>query len=468
MSLPALWKHQELAVNKAKEKNHLALFLDLGTGKTRTTIEILRHHCNVEKRIPKTLIICPSSVCGNWVQEIKKYSKIPDKSVKILDMDLRSRAKIYADSEGISIVNFEACAYEIFSKTLLDNPPEILIIDESHRVKDIKAKRTKVLIKLSDLMSRKKFFKRYILTGSPVLNSHLDLFTQFRILDGGETFGTNFFQFRAKYFYNVNANARGSRNFALWKVRPSSEDKLKALMAPSVVQAKKEECLDLPPLLKTCIEVEMSSEQKQAYQQMKKEFITFVESGVATANLAITKALRMQQILSGHIKLEDGSVHVFKDNPRVQALKDFLEDYPQDEKVIIWSIFHEDYHAIRKVVEGLGIEYAEVTGLVDDKQAEIDRFREDPKCRVMIASQAAGGTGVNMTTASTMVYYSRSYSLEHDMQSEARNYRGGSEIHEKVTRIDLVARGTVDEVVLNALRNKKDMATRILELKNLL
>lgn len=469
-STPKLWNHQVKAIEAARVGRSLALFMDLGVGKSRTAIEIVRQKFNEHKRHLRTLIVCPSSVVLNWQNEILKYSKISKSKIFPLKGPLAQREKTLQLEDGIFITNFEAFAFPNFVNSVLANPPDILIIDESHRCKDNTAKRTKNLIKISKMMEleRKDTCYRYILTGTPVLNSQIDLFTQFLILDGGKTFGTNFFQFRGKYFYDKNQFMPKQKHFPDWRAKPESTEQMKELISRISVQAKKEECLDLPPLLKTEVEVELSKEQKRAYEEMKKEFIAFVESGVATASLAITKALRLQQILSGFIKKEDGENHVFKDIPRLDTLKDILSDLKDTSKSIVWSIFHQDYDHIKKVCDSLGIKYAEVTGLVKDKQAEIDRFQTDPECRVMIASQSAGGTGVNMTAANVMIYYSRSYSLEHDMQSEARNYRGGSDIHEKITRIDLVAKGTVDDIVLRALRDKKCLATQILDLKNYL
>jgi SNF2 family DNA or RNA helicase len=201
---------------------------------------------------------------------------------------------------------------------------------------------------------------------------------------------------------------------------------------------------------------------------MKKDFIAFTDKGTAVANLAITKALRLQQILSGFLILDDGTINVFKDNNRAEVLADIVADLVPFEKIIVWSIFKQDYVTIRKICSDLKLKYAEVTGEISDKQKEIDMFEKDPECRVMIASQAAGGVGVNMIEASTMIYYSKGYSLEHDLQSEARNYRGGSEKHKKITRIDLVARGTVDEIVNKALKDKSDLAKDITKLRDLL
>jgi SNF2 family DNA or RNA helicase len=284
----------------------------------------------------------------------------------------------------------------------------------------------------------------------------------------GKTFGTNYFKFRGRYFRDKNAYMPKTRHFPDWVAKDGADEEIKSLISHVSVTAKKESCLDLPPLVYTEVDVELSSEQKKLYNSMKKEFIAFCGEKAAVANLAITKALRLQQILSGFLKLEDGSIHKCKENPRADTLTELIEDISPNEKIIVWSIFHHDYELIENILKKLDINYATVTGLTKDKQAEIDRFETDPKCRVMVASQSAGGTGINLIQASTMIYYSKNYSLEHDLQSEARNFRGGSEIHKKITRIDLVARGTVDEIVLKALRDKKDLASNIIALKELL
>lgn len=176
----------------------------------------------------------------------------------------------------------------------------------------------------------------------------------------------------------------------------------------------------------------------------------------------------MQQILSGFLKLDDGSIHRFDTNPRADALEELLEDITPKHKVIVWSIFHEDHEVVRNVCKKMKLQYAELTGQISDKQKEIDTFQNDNSCRVMIASQAAGGTGVNLTAANYMIYYSRGYSLEHDMQSEARAYRGGSERHTSITRIDLVNEGTLDVAVLKALQSKKDLSQDILQLATMI
>ena len=470
METPPLWKHQLEGIEMGKRNPDCALLFEMGTGKTRTALEILRARMNENKKILRTLIIGPAAVLYNWRNEIEKYTKIPLEKVFVLDGSVADRIKMIRvlPKDSIFITNYEGFANPKLKEIFSFHPPEFLILDEAHRVKGVSAMRTKALIAISDAMNNLPVKYRMMLTGTPVLNNELDLFAQYRILDGGKRLGKNFFQFRAQFFEDKNRYMPKHSHFPKWVPKSSSREQLKAKIGEISMHASKDECLDLPPLVRVSVPVEMSAEQKKAYNDMKKEFLAFCDKGVAVAQLAITKALRMQQILSGFLKLDDGQIHRFEVNPRAKALEDLLEDVAPQHKVIVWSIFHGDHEVVRTACKNLGFEYAELTGLISDKQAEIDRFQNDSKCRVMIASQAAGGTGVNLTEASYMVYYSRGYSLEHDMQSEARAYRGGSEKHKSITRIDLIADGTIDNVVLKALQAKKDLSADILQLANMI
>jgi len=469
-TLPPLWQHQLSGIELGKKNPDCALLFEMGTGKTRTALEILRARINENKKILRTLIVGPSAVVYNWREEIKKYTKIPIEKVFVLQGSIANRVQMVKvlPKDTIFITNYEAFANSKFVEAFLYNPPEFLILDESHRVKGPTAIRTKSLFKLSDQMSNLPVKYRMILTGTPVLNNEMDLFAQYRILDGGKRLGKNFFEFRARYFEDKNRFMPKHAHFPKWVTKQSSKDDLKKLISQISMHAAKDECLDLPPLVRSVISVDMGAEQKKAYNDMKDDFLAVCKSGVAVAQLAITKALRMQQILSGFLKLEDGTIHRFNTNPRADALEELLEDITPKNKVIVWSIFHEDHEVVRNICKKLKIGFTELTGEVKNKQEQIDTFQSDESARVMIASQAAGGTGVNLTAANYMVYYSRGYSLEHDMQSEARAYRGGSERHTSITRIDLVNEGTLDVAVLKALQSKKDLSQDILQLATML
>jgi SNF2 family DNA or RNA helicase len=226
----------------------------------------------------------------------------------------------------------------------------------------------------------------------------------------------------------------------------------------------KKDCLDLPPLVKQRLEVKMPIEQRRMYKQMKDHFITYLGSRACVAQLALTKALRLMQIVSGFVKLDNGKEETIK-NERTKALSELLVDLVPKHKVIVWACFRHNYKQIAAVCRNLGVGHVQAHGgtTAKDKELAIEKFMEDDETRVFIGNQGAMGIGVNLTVASYCVYFSRSFSLEHDLQSEARNHRGGSEIHEKITRIDLVCPDTIDDLVLKALANKEKMGEQLLQ-----
>jgi SNF2 family DNA or RNA helicase len=445
--------------------------MEMGTGKTRTIIECLRRIYNKDKVISNTLIVCPLIVKRNWVAEIKKYSKIPEKSILVPEGTVSKKAEQILKHKGIVIVNYDAFIQDDFVTSIIKWEPNILILDESHRCKNPSAKRTKRIMKISESMH--KYAHKFIMTGTPVTNDQLDLWSQFYILDNGETFGDSFFGYRAKYFWDLNAGKRGSQKyFPLWVPKKSINDELQSKIALKSVVARKKDCLDLPPLVRQEVNCEMGVDQKRSYDSMKKDFIAYLNSAACIAPLAITKALRLQQILSGFLPLDDGSIHVFQDNPRLKVLQELLEDICVEgkNKCIIWSVFKQDYVQLKKVCEELKIEYREIHGAISEREKfrAMEEFETSPEVKVIIGSPGAGGIGINLVSASYSIWYSRNFNMEQDQQAEARNHRGGSERHEKITRIDIVVPGSMDKIVLDSLRDKKNIAESILSIGELL
>lgn len=207
------------------------------------------------------------------------------------------------------------------------------------------------------------------------------------------------------------------------------------------------------------------------YREMYNDFITFVESKkgenrAVVAQLAVAKAMKLQQIVTGFVKDENGETHRIKDVPRLKVLQEQLEDIltDTDHKVIIWSHFKENQKMIAELLTEMKYGYREIHGDIPhaDREDNMKAFRTDPEVRVMVANQAAGGVGINLVEASYSIYYGKGFKLEDDLQSEARNYRGGSEMHSKVTRIDIVAAGTIDEHVNEVLAAKQNISETIL------
>lgn len=463
-----LWDHQKRGIDLALAQKDFALFLDLGTGKTCTAIQIMAQRFDEAGRVMRTLILGPIAVVENWRREIAKFSGIPAANVVTLLGPGKKRfdalQKLYReDKAAIIIMNYEGLVMTEVHKLLLYYSPEIMILDESHRCKAITAKRTKAAISLAD---RAKY--KYILTGTPILNSPMDIFSQFRILDSGATFGKNFFAFRNHYFFDRNAGMPSQKYFPDWRPREGAYQAMQEKIYTKALRVLKHQCLGLPPLVRKRVYCEMAPGQAKNYREMLKGFITYLGDKACVAELALTKGLRLQQILTGFFVDTEGETTSYEKNPRLDALQDVLENIPPGEKAIVWACFRENYRAIGELFDSLGLKYVSIVGGMSNEQRQgaIDAFQNDPDTRFMLANQAAGGTGINLTSASYAIYYSRNFRLEDDLQSEARNYRGGSQIHSKITRIDIVTPGTIDEVILDALAAKENIANIILTLKD--
>lgn len=448
------------------------------SGKTGTLINILRSKYYGTSRVLRTLVLCPPIVIENWHKEFGLHSKLQDKVVRlygsgkervatfnkeVLPLDDIPFGPVKERRNVIVVTNFESLSMKELYPLIEAWQPEILVVDEAHRCKNPSAKRTKATIKLAD-----KALHRYILTGTPILNSLMDLFALFRILDGGETFGQNFYAFRASYFYDKNARMPKARYFPNWEPLPNAAERLSEAISKISMYKTKAECLDLPPLIKKEFYVELSAEQRRIYNDLKKDFVAYVASDTCVVQLAITKALRLMEIVSGYVSLETPEGEIKKkrlQTPRAEALKDLLEEITAHSKCLVWAVWKENYETIREVCNDLGTGFVEVHGEVTtkDKFANIERFNTDPNCRVLIGHPGSGGIGVNLVAASYSIIYSRSFSLEQELQAESRNHRAGSEIHEKITHISLIAKDTIDELVTKKLAFKQGISDKVLK-----
>lgn len=490
-----LWEHQKRAVREASMLPGYALFFEMGSGKSRTVIEILRFKFNAAGRVLKTIIFCPPLVIPNFCEEWLKFSSIQEHLVIPLygsgkkRLDTFLRATDDPDKGLIFITNYETLLMDDIFEAFCKWSPDALVFDESHKCKSTTAKRSK----RADLLANpwNKLTKKakpkpltYILSGSPILNSPMDIFQQFKIMDGGRAFGSNYWAFRARYFRDRNAGMPKERYFPKWEIMTPEKDGVDALgsinrlIFTSGMRVEKKDCLDLPPEVSVVIKCAMTPTQTRLYSEMKKGFITFLDSKACTATLAITKALRMMQITSGFVSLEtegegENVLQDLEETPKYEALKGLIEEIiEQEQKVLIWAVFKHNYATIRRACDEVRTKlkqdftYVEVHGEVTDgeKRKNVETFKADPNCRIFIGHPGSGGIGINLTCAAFSIFYSRTFSLEHYLQARARNHRGGSKEagHDKITHYDLVCEETIDELALKKLANKIDVGDKIL------
>ncbi len=446
-----LWTHQQEALTACIKSGNkgFALHMEPRTGKTAVALKWLE--AITQDKDLRILILAPPVATRVWEKEIKTWwPKHP--SFAIASGSSEKKIKAIEINPKILITNYESLISPKIQKALAAFAPDVLICDESHRCKNPSAKRSKEVKRIADRCAY-----RLNLTGTPITKSELDLFQQFSILDGRmfTTFGPNFYSFRARYFYDINNNRRGTHAyFPDWRIRPESQAAITKILGARAYAKRKVDCLELPPFETVYIPVEMSPKQAKAYKEMKEDFITFVEESDApsVAQFAMTKALRLQQIASGFLQTDNGDV-VELDNPRLDALSDLLEDLPSP--VVVWACFKHNYKAIAKVCERLGKKCAFLTGEQNQKEKDAAMNRWDAgEIDVLIANQGAGGIGINLSRASNAIYFSYNFNFEHDEQSEARIYSVESNQFAKVTRYNLVSEGSIDEMILKSLKLK--------------
>lgn len=468
------------ALRKSSNLSNMAIFAEMGTGKTACQINILRSKFYNHGKLLKTLIFSPLVTLYNWEDEILTHSTIKNDKIFVLSgtshkkkkkfIDGASSDGITLDKSGIAITNYETTLSKDFLSLVDSWGPEVLVLDESHYVKNHQSKRFKAIKKIADA-TRARGGYVFIMTGTPILNTPMDVWAQYRILDGGETLGDNFYVFRNIYFQDENA-AWSSRDnhFAKYVPRVQMYEDLNKKIYSKAVRVLKSECLDLPPLVKEIRKTELNKEQKKAYKEMERDLLTFVnshkgESSAAVANATVVKALRLQQIVSGFIKTEDDEEISFGMVPRLKYTKELLSDLCIENKVILWCSFKYNYKQLAKICKDLDLEYVTITGEQNgsEKQEAVRAFNTDPDIKVCIGNRRAAGIGINLVSAAYSIVYSRNFSLGEELQSEARNHRGGSEVHKQIVKIDLVAPETIDETVLEALSKKQKVSEVIID-----
>lgn len=459
---PALWQHQKKAIKEAANK--YALFFDPGCGKTRTAIELYKKACVKHQSALKTIIFAPLNVCRNWSNELSLYLGAKHKVYLVAGQVKETKEKILLDfckdNPGVGhrflVINTESLRSDSLVALMIKSKASFIIVDESHMVKTPTSQQTKGLLSLKTKLNPTYL---YLLTGTPAPQGEIDLWSTFTLLD---VIKETFYLWRLRYFEDKNSHrVRTPGYYPDWRVRAGTKEAFAKLLASCSIVAKKDEVLDLPPLLRTTVYSEMSKEQKKHYETMK-EYLFAIDSdgNELNASNVLTRTLRLQQILAGFLdKVE------IKENLRLKAL-DYAISLVGSEQFIIWTIFQPTYGQISSMLNDKGISHGFLTGEQTSAQRSeaMEEFQAG-RLKCLIANPRAGGVGVNLTAASYSIHYTKNFNLVDDLQCEARNYRGGSEIHKRITRIDIVTPGTIDEEITEALRGKKSIQDFILGLK---
>ena len=463
------FKHQEQALNESWSARYYALFMEMGTGKSKVAIDTMGA-LFTEGEIDAALIISPKGVYDNWVQGEVPTHLSDNITTNIVRWQPSSaqwfqkqmKTLVYEKFDGLKIfvMNTEALSTPRganASQTFLEhNPKNIVIVDESTSIKNRSANRTKNIMELKGLSKYRR-----ILTGSPVTRSPMDLFSQCMFLAVSALNFKSFFAFQNRYAV-VQKRVMGPRSFNE-VVGYRRLDELNGKLDDFSNRVLKQDCLDLPDKMYTRRLVPLSEEQKKSYTQMKRLALTKLDNGeLATTQSVLTQIMRLQQICCGHIQDDEGNLVTFP-NGRQKELLDICEEVQG--KAIIWATYTYD---IQQIAQSLRDRFgpdavATYYGATpqEERQELVQRFQDkESSLRFFVGQPRTGGYGITLTAATTVIYYSNSYDLEIRLQSEDRAHRIGQT--NKVTYVDLVSPETIDEKILQALQEKINLAQTVL------
>ena len=459
------YKHQLDALETSWNREVYALFMEMGTGKTKVLIDNMSMLYDRGK-IDGALIVAPKGVIGTWFnQELPAHLVDHVEKKAVLWQSLINKKQqeklntLFETDENLHILIMNVEAFSTpkglkFAEKFMLSHKTLMVIDESTTIKNPKAKRTKNIIRIS-----KQAKYRRILTGSPVTKNPLDLYTQCEFLDPYLLDFASYYAFRNRYAEMKTANFYGRSVQIITKFRHLDElaDKLK----PFSFRVLKEDCLDLPPKTFMKREIELTKEQQQVYAQMKKMALAFFNGKAVTTATALTQIMRLQQITCGHFTADDGSIQDIKNN-RLSELMEVLNEI--EGKVVIWAHYQHDVKKIIKEIQkvhgpGSVVDYYGLTPK-DIRQNNIEKFQNNDEVKYFVGTPATGGYGITLTAASNMIYYSNGYDLEKRLQSQDRIHRIGQK--KPVTYIDIIAEDTVDNKIVKALRKKINIASEVM------
>jgi SNF2 family DNA or RNA helicase len=428
-----------------------ALLMEMGTGKTMVSIAVAGR-LYLDCKISKVLIVAPVSVLTVWGQEINRFADY-DFNAAILEGSLSKKADTLRHLTGsplqIAIVNYESvCRLEDQIKAW---KPDMIIADESHKIKNHTANASKALHKIAALSKY-----RLILTGTLAANKPIDVFKQYKMA-APEIFGNSFYSFRNRYFDMIGYGAHTP------VMKRSMENELTQKIHSIAFRATKSECFDLPEVTDVIRSVPLEPTARKLYRELVKDSYTELQNGesVSATNI-LTRLLRLSQLTGGFLGGDDDPATKPVSIAKLEVLRDHIETVQsENRKIVIIARFIAEINAIKKLLNKMDIKFSAISGETKDRAEQVRSFQEDDSVTAFLGQISTAGLGITLTAASVMVFYSLNYSSSDFEQAKARIHRSGQT--EPCTYYYLLAENTVDEKVLTALRNKQELAKSLVD-----
>lgn len=412
--------------------------------------------------VKRVLVIAPASVVPVWPKEFDEYADFPVMCKTLLGSK-KQRLENISGLKGchnkklcVAAVNYESVWRDGIFEALQDYDADLVVCDESQRIKTHDAKQSKAMHRLGDMAKYK-----LILSGTPVQNNAIDIWSQYRFLDR-TVFGDSYYAFRGRY-----AIMGGFNNKQI--VGYKDLDGLIKKEHSIAFRITKEEAVDLPEQTFEVRYVGMPAKERKLYEKIRKDSITELESGgKVTAATVLTKLLRLQQLAGGFL-VKDGADKPEKvSTAKLDALKDIIIDYVVEggRKLVVFARFIPEVDAILKLAEKILPKNRKAVALYggikkNERGGIVGQFQTDPDTVLFVGQIDTAGTGITLTAADTCVYYSKNFNYATYEQSLSRIHRIGQV--NRCTYIDLVVGDSVDEKINIALMKKENLAETVVD-----
>ena len=434
--------YQRYCIDYIKTHPISALFLDMGLGKTVTTLTALRDLMLDDMFVSKVLVIAPLRVARDtWPAEVEKWDHLHDLDVSVIVGTVRERTAALNHNAMVYVINRENVKWlvEYYEKNGLRWDFDCVVIDELSSFKNHQAQRFKWLRKI------RPFVKRWIgLTGTPTSNGLMDLWAEIGILDGGERLGRFIGRFRDAYFKAGAMNPQTGVVFS-YIPRPGAEEQIYERISDITISMKALDYLDMPECVYVNHEVEMSKPERKLYDQLKTDLIIPTEDGDIDARNAAALSNKLLQMSNGAVYDENGDARVIHSR-KLEMLDDLIESANGQPVLIAYWFKHDRARILDHLIEA-GYDPRDIRESGDIKDWNAG------KIPVALIHPAGAGHGLNIQDGGhILIWFGLTWSLELYQQTNARLWRQGQS--NTVTIHHIVTRGTMDERVLAALETK--------------
>jgi len=450
-----LMNHQLISVAFSADRNRVALFLDVGTGKTATALGVA-----FLWKCKKILVVCPSSAFSAWEKDISQFTDytsiflIGEKRER--KSKLKKKRNIYViNYEGLKTIyghlvsgnglNKESCIkknrkWKVDVNSFIDKF-DCIILDEVHKCKNYDTIQSEICYELSSRADH-----CIGLTGTPIDRSMLELFNIYKVIDLGKSLGNNFFYYRRSYF---------QKGYYEWYIKPNCKEQILEKLSGVTISFDRAECFDLPDLQEIVKWIKPSEEFLNLQHSIIKGETVKVSEGVLNGSTEETplviksKGDKLRQLASGFVYYENGTgrkAHLLKKNPKIEALLDILED--SGGKVIIFYHYTEEGNILKEVLKKNKILFTNIDGSIigEERNENIKKFMTDENIRILLSQSSCGSEGFDAYLANTVIFFSPVASPKVRKQCIGRMQRLGKVGKSLV--IDLVLEDSIEEKIL--------------------